>query len=310
MPGIIEYRSIPTGPKWIALSFVMLLVLCVPGDGADKNAKQSITFVHRERALQPGEVIVIDARSSRSLQSLRAYAFDDEFPAFSGKNGVSWTGLIGIDLETKPGSYAIELKGVDLDGKSVTARKVVNIIGRKFPVRRLKVDEKFVAPPVDALKRIEKEQEKVRAIFDSVTAEKLWTGPFRLPVPGEVISAFGKRNVYNGQERSPHAGVDFRGAAGTPIRAPNNGKVVLAANLYFSGNTIILDHGLGLYSYLAHMSEMSAKEGDVIKSGGIVGKVGATGRVTGPHLHWTVRIGRTRVDPLSLISVLKGSRNP
>jgi murein DD-endopeptidase MepM/ murein hydrolase activator NlpD len=296
---------IPQSLKRLATGFVLLIGLCISGDGTENDRKQAISFILRARALQPGEVIVIEARSLHPLQSLRVKAFDADFAAFSGKNSEFWTAVIGIDLETRPGRYAVELKGVDIEGKSATARRIVSVVGKQFPTRTLKVDEKYVAPPADALRRIEKEQERVGGIFASVTSEKLWQGPFRAPVPGKAISVFGKRNVYNGQARSPHTGVDFRGAAGTPIQAPNSGKVMLAADLYFSGNTVILDHGLGLYSYLAHMSEISVKEGDAIEGGGMIGKVGATGRVTGPHLHWTVRIGRARVDPLSLISALR-----
>jgi murein DD-endopeptidase MepM/ murein hydrolase activator NlpD len=187
----------------------------------------------------------------------------------------------------------------------MTARKSIKVIAKKFPARRLTVDEKFVTPPEETLARIEKERERMSTIFASVTPEKFWGGPFQIPVPGKVISAFGKRNFYNGKPRAPHSGADFEGAAGTAIRAPNAGRVVLAEDLYYSGNTIILDHGLGLYSYLAHLSEFFVKGGDQVKTGELIGKVGATGRVTGPHLHWTVRLIATRVDPLSLVSILR-----
>jgi murein DD-endopeptidase MepM/ murein hydrolase activator NlpD len=158
------------------------------------------------------------------------------------------------------------------------------------------------------LARIQKESETVRAIFDVVSSERYWAGPFGLPVPGPPISEFGKRSVYNGQPRSPHAGTDFAGATGTPVKAPNAGRVVLAASLYYSGNTIILDHGQGLYSYFGHLSAFSAREGDMVAAGDVVGRVGATGLVTGPHLHWSVRLAGTRVDPLSLVDVLTPHR--
>jgi murein DD-endopeptidase MepM/ murein hydrolase activator NlpD len=195
-----------------------------------------------------------------------------------------------------------------MDGSSVAARKSINVIAKKFPSRSLSVDEKYVTPPAEVLARIDEEREKVNAIFASVTPEKFWIGLFRIPVPGKVISAFGKRNIYNGKPRSPHSGADFKGAAGTPIRAPNAARVVLAEDLYYSGNTLILDHGLGLYSYLAHLSEFSVKKGDQVEPGDLIGKVGATGRVTGPHLHWTVRLIMARVDPLSLVNILGRSK--
>ncbi|MEE8178340.1 MAG: M23 family metallopeptidase, partial [Acidobacteriota bacterium] len=118
--------------------------------------------------------------------------------------------------------------------------------------------------------------------------------------------SFGKRSILNGQPRSPHSGTDFRAGEGTPIQAPNAGKVLLAAELYYSGNVVILDHGMGMYSYFAHLSRRAVSEGEQISAGEIIGYVGATGRVTGPHLHWTLRLSGARVDPLSLMEVLAG----
>ena len=199
------------------------------------------------------------------------------------------------------------LSGMDTSGNNVTARDVFLVTAKGFPTRELTVDPKYVSPPKNVLTRIQEESKKVYDIFATITPEKLWEGSFLVPVPGQVISAFGKRSVYNGQPRSPHTGTDFRGASGTPIRAPNAGKVVLASNLYYSGNTVILDHGLGLYSYFGHMSSFSVKDGDRVRAGDLIGKVGATGNVTGPHLHWTVRLVESRVDPLSLVAVLSES---
>jgi murein DD-endopeptidase MepM/ murein hydrolase activator NlpD len=178
------------------------------------------------------------------------------------------------------------------------------VTGKTFPTRRLTVDEKYVSPPAQVQARIKAESARVSAIFAAVSRERYWRGPFRVPVPGPPISEFGKRSVYNGQPRSPHAGTDFQGAAGTPIVAPNAGKVVLAGNLYYSGNTVIVDHGLGLYSYFGHMSVISVHEGDQVATGQALGKVGATGLVTGPHLHLSVRLVGTRVDPMSLLTLL------
>ena len=136
-----------------------------------------------------------------------------------------------------------------------------------------------------------------------MTDERLWSGGFLRPVPGDSTSSFGRRSVFNGQPRSPHSGTDFRGAEGTRITAPNAGIVVLAADLYFSGNVVIIDHGWGLYSYFAHLSSIAVEDGIRVEQGDVVGDVGATGRVTGPHLHWTVRLNDARVDPLSLMQL-------
>jgi murein DD-endopeptidase MepM/ murein hydrolase activator NlpD len=300
-------RFIPRRFDGSAMGIIIPLLLLSFAAASETASPQdeAIAFVHIERSLQPGEAILLEARSSHPLRQLIIEAFGREFPAFSEDGGLRWTGLAGIDLEIKPGRYKVKLSGADIDGMSVAVQDVLIVAGKKFPVRKLTVDEKYVTPPADVQVRINKERERVNGIFATTTPERLWNGPFRLPVPGKVISAFGKRSIYNGQPRGSHRGTDFQGAVGTPIRAPNAGNVVLAANLYYSGNTVILDHGLGLYSYFGHMSAFSIKEGDRVKTGDIVGKVGATGRVTGPHLHWTVRLAESCIDPLSLVDVLR-----
>jgi murein DD-endopeptidase MepM/ murein hydrolase activator NlpD len=267
-----------------------------------------MTVAHRARSLQPGEVVILTMESPRPLRDVRLRAFDRSFPCFETADPLKWSGLIGIDLDTKPGQYVVSVTARDADGKAVAVEYPLTVAPKTFATRKLTVDERYVSPPREALARIQKESERVRALFDAVSPERYWTGPFVLPVPGRPISEFGKRSVYNGQPRSPHAGTDFAGATGTPIKAPNGGRVVLAANLYYSGNTIILDHGHGLYSYFGHMSAFSAHEGDAVAAGDVVGKVGATGLVTGPHLHWSVRLAGARVDPLSLIDVLTPRR--
>jgi murein DD-endopeptidase MepM/ murein hydrolase activator NlpD len=280
---------------WIPTPIALSAVLALSAD---------MTVAHRARSLQPGEVVMLTMESTRPLREVRVSAFDRSFLCFETADPLKWSGLIGIDLDTTPGQYVVHVTGLDADGTAVTVDYPMTVAPKKFATRTLTVDERYVSPPREALARIRMESEKVRAVFDAVSPERYWTEPFALPVPGRPISEFGKRSVYNGHPRSPHAGTDFAGATGTPIRAPNAGKVVLAANLYYSGNTIILDHGRGLYSYFGHMSAFSAHEGDTVAAGDVVGKVGATGLVTGPHLHWSVRLAGTRVDPLSLVDVL------
>jgi len=287
--------------RFIIPLLFFVFALSIRASGAQET---SITLIHKERSLQPGEAILLQARSSRPLKQLRAEAFGRVYPAFTEDEGITWTGLVGIDLETKPGRYKVTLLGADEDGKSVATHDMLAVKDKKFPTRELTVEPKYVTPPADVMARINEERVSVDRIFHSTTPKKLWNGSFLLPVPGEVISAFGKRSVYNGQPGSPHRGTDFRGATGTAIKAPNAGKVVLASGLYYTGKTVILDHGLGLYSYFGHMSAVSVKEGAFVQTGEIVGKVGATGMVTGPHLHWTVCLVGVRIDPLSLVDIL------
>jgi murein DD-endopeptidase MepM/ murein hydrolase activator NlpD len=140
--------------------------------------------------------------------------------------------------------------------------------------------------------------------FAILTPERLWRGQFDAPVPGEPNSSFGRLTITNGKPAGRHQGADFRAATGTPVQAPNAGRVVLARNLYFAGNTVIIDHGLGVFSLLAHLSRIGVQPGTVVTRGEVVGESGATGRVTGPHLHWAVRFGEMTVDPISLMSAV------
>jgi murein DD-endopeptidase MepM/ murein hydrolase activator NlpD len=291
----MSMRGLRSWCLWLAAPLAVAAALALSAD---------MTVAHRARSLQPGEVVMLTMESTRPLHEVRISAFDRAFPCFGTADPLKWSGLIGIDLDTKPGRYVVTVTGLDADEKAVTVEYPVTVEPKTFATRTLTVDQQFVTPPREARARIQKESEKVRAILEAVSPERYWAGPFVLPVPGRPISEFGKRSVYNGQPRSPHSGTDFAGAAGTPIKAPNAGKVALAANLYYSGNTIILDHGQGLYSYFSHMSAFSVREGDPVAAGDVVGKVGATGLVTGPHLHWSVRLAGTRVDPLSLVDVL------
>jgi len=212
--------------------------------------------------------------------------------------------VLSISLpDTKPGDYPVAIESLAAGGP-LAATYDLHVRPHKFPTRTLHVDEAFVNPPADAQARIAHEAAELHRIYDASAPERLWRDPFIVPVPGEAVSRFGTRSIFNGQPRNPHTGADFLSPAGTPIHAPNGGRVVLARDQYFSGNTVLIDHGLGLSSLLAHLSSISVHEGDIVTTGAVVGLVGATGRVTGPHLHWAVRLNNARVDPLSLLAVL------
>ena len=186
----------------------------------------------------------------------------------------------------------------DLSGGSLSASVVPLAV--KWPRQVLTVAPKYVAPPPEVLDRIEKDRRVSRKALETVTEPRRWALPLHRPVPGAVSSVFGGRRVFNGQPRSPHLGTDLRGAAGTPVETVADGTVLAAADMYFSGNTVFIDHGRGVISMYCHLSAFSVKEGDTVKRGGIIGKVGATGRGTGPHLHCGLYIGKTPVDVMPL----------
>jgi murein DD-endopeptidase MepM/ murein hydrolase activator NlpD len=259
----------------------------------NQAAGQTIALI--VRSVQPGEVVRAEVTGPSELEGVAALVFGKRIPLDFDEQRQVWNTLIGIDLSTKPGVYQLTI------GKQA---RVLRVLPKQFPVRRLHVAENFVNPPQSAMDQITRDNRKTAQIFETVTPRR-WSGPFVLPVDGMPTSNFGTVSYFNGQRRSPHTGVDFLSPTGTPIRASNHGTVALAEPLYFTGNTVIIDYGDGLYSLFAHLSEFRVKEGDVVAPETIVGLVGATGRVTGPHLHWTVRLHGARVDPTSLVFATK-----
>jgi murein DD-endopeptidase MepM/ murein hydrolase activator NlpD len=262
---------------------------------------QNPTITAQARADQPGELVVLDVTGLPEGSTVTARAFDATLPAFA-VDGATWRVLVPIDLDVTPGRYAVRIS-TGATGSTPLLYDLA-VTGKKFPTRTLKVDEAFVNPPAEAMAQIQEDAQDLQAVWSHPSAVRLWSGGFVRPVPQAANSAFGTRSVFNGQPRSPHSGADFLSPAGTPVKAPNDGRVVLAKALYYTGNTVVIDHGLGVFSLLAHLSAISVKTGDEVRAGDEVGLVGATGRVTGAHLHWTVRIGGARIDPLSLLATL------
>lgn len=255
------------------------------------------------RAVEPGEVARIDVHSERPIASLSVHAFDAAVPAVQ-IDARHWRALVGIDLDTAPGEYPIRIEAVLAGGAAATEEQPLPVGAKDFPTRELSVAPKFVNPPPSVERRITRERQRLGEIFRTIGPTPRWRGPFVRPIEVTVISGFGVRSVYNGEARAPHSGADFASPSGTPIAAPGGGTVVLAEPLYFTGQTVVLDHGLGLVSLFAHMSRIDVAVGDEVAVGRRLGLVGATGRVTGPHLHWTVRLRGARVDPMSLIAAL------
>ena len=257
------------------------------------------------RALQPGELVVLTLGLPEPAGAVHVRAFDRDWPVFADDER-TWRAVIGIDLDVAPGDHAASIR---VDSRAGTSRRTetLAVTAKTFPTRRLTVDSAFVDPPADVQARIASEAAELSRLWQSSSTKPLWTGPFLPPVPHEANSAFGTRSIFNDQPRSPHGGADFLSPAGTPVKSPAAGLVLLSRDLYYTGGTVMIDHGAGLISLFAHLSSMDIAARSDVAAGQVVGKVGATGRVTGAHLHWTVRASGARVDPLAVLHVL-GSR--
>ncbi len=288
------------------------LVMALVGAAAVSAAPAAgLDVSHRARAIAPGELVIVIVKSETPLSAVRGRAFGREVGFYEAGGPREWQGLVGIDLDVEPGTYDVAIEATPRSGGGAAKTSyALKVQPKQFPTRHLTVDEGYVNPPAAVVKRITEESRRVRGILAAFTPSRLWSGSWIAPVPGAATSSFGRRSVLNGQPRSPHSGTDFRAATGTPVRAPNGGRVVLAADQYFSGNTVIIDHGQGLFSFLAHLSKITVRDGQVVSRGEELGLSGATGRVTGPHLHWTVRLDGARVDPLSVLALLGGKTHP
>ncbi len=218
--------------------------------------------------------------------------------------------LVGLDLTHMSGTakaqtwtatrdLAVSLESVS---GARTFRQKVEIIGRAYPQERLNLPEAMVTPPSPAVEeRTRVEREAVARILAQASARRLWTLPLLRPVDGVILSPYGLRRVLNNKPKAPHRGLDFRGAVGTPVQACAQGQVVLAAEHYYSGRSVYLDHGGGVFSMYFHLSEISVKEGETVGRGTVLGAVGASGRATGPHLHLGLRVPGGLVDPAPLL---------
>ncbi len=212
--------------------------------------------------------------------------------------------LLPIPLDLPAGHYPLQGAIVNERGETTPFSLDLAVTHLERPQERLTLPEEMVTPRDPAvLARISRERAQLDELFGQ-RGLRLWDDFIR-PVSERISSVFGKRRILNGQPRAPHSGTDFRSPAGTPIHAMSTGRVVLNDDLFYTGRTVILDHGEGLFSLYAHLSSSQVKAGELIDSGGVVGKVGSSGRSTGPHLHLTVRLLGVRVDPVLLLEALQ-----
>lgn len=207
--------------------------------------------------------------------------------------------LLPVNLETPAGDYPVPVAVADRQGRTTASELTLRVEFKERPEEHLTLPERMVTPAVADVQRIERESLRLKEVFD-LRSPRRWTS-FERPVGGEVSSVFGKRRVMNGKPKSPHSGTDFRGPAGTPVVAISSGRVVLVDNLFYTGNTVVVDHGEGLFSLYAHLSKVLVAVGHELSLGETLGEVGSTGRSTGAHLHVTVRLLGERVDPMALL---------
>jgi len=230
---------------------------------------------------------------------------DQTIQMFLHPNGTrrAYAGLVGIALSTRPGPAKITVTW-SAGTQQQSAFAAFTIRSGSYGEEMLKVDPRHVRPSSDDLVRIRREQAELKTIYTSGSRSRLWQGGFRAPVPGEMSGPFGTRRLFNGELQSQHSGVDFRAQTGDPVHTAGSGKVCLTKDLFYSGNAVIIDHGAGVFTSYSHLSRMVVAVGQQVEKGAVIGLAGATGRATGPHLHWGAKVNNVSVNPLTLMRTI------
>jgi murein DD-endopeptidase MepM/ murein hydrolase activator NlpD len=217
------------------------------------------------------------------------------------QNAKTWYALAGVDVEQAPGTFPLELTGTAADGSALHAKQDVPVLPAQYKTTTLHVQEKFVQPDPQTLQRIAADKVVKDAAYARQISQPLWRGRFMSPVPFTATDSFGTRRTFNGELASIHRGTDFHAPSGTPVVAANDGEVIIAQGMFYEGNLVVINHGLQFSTQYMHLSKIEVKAGDRVKKGQRIGLSGATGRVTGPHLHFGVRWQGEYVDPVLLL---------
>jgi murein DD-endopeptidase MepM/ murein hydrolase activator NlpD len=272
-----------------------------PARGAAGGAGLTVR-VSEARPIQ-GAVILVTLESGQPLAEATLVAGDRRIAMENDAEGRVFRTLYGIDFESDVGKRTLRVEARTAEGGAASVAKTLEVRSGRFPTQTLKVAPAYVEPPKEELDRIAEDREKVKRIWAAADSDRRFAGPFRRPVSSASTGSFGVRRVFNGKPRSPHDGVDLAAPRGEPVVAPAPAVVAMSDELYFSGGTIILDHGDGLFTTYFHLSAREVRVGDAVSAGQRIGAVGATGRATGPHLHWGARLHRARVNPLDLLQL-------
>ena len=250
-----------------------------------------------------GDIGLIRIRVNRG-ETVRVKWRKKEVSLIPNPDGTSWQGFLAADLNEKPGNYKAL---VNVSPSGYKRQLEIEVVHKDYGVRNLTLPEKMVELDKETLNRVNKESDIINALWEAPASDPVWSGFFIRPIDGDVVGSFGTGSIINNEPRSPHTGVDLMGEDGTPVKAVNDGKVILTCDHFFTGESIFLDHGGEVISMYFHLKEIDVKQGDMVRKGQTIGLVGSTGRATGPHLHWGMRINGARINPLSLIELSRES---
>jgi biotin carboxyl carrier protein len=260
------------------------------------------SFVAPRASAVPGGVITFDIPGAPDEKPVVTH---EGRPVMVVRQGTKWLAILGLTLDVVPGPQAIDVQQPGSDPRKIS----FDVKPKQYRTQQLKVAPAMVNPSPENEERIARELKKMRAALETFSPDAPATLRLVQPVPGPRSSSFGLRRVFNGESRRPHSGMDIAAPTGTPIKAPLGGKVIDVGEYYFNGNNVMIDHGQGLVTMYCHLSKIRVELGENVKPGDVIGDVGATGRVTGPHLHWGVSLSGAMVDPALFLPPLAAPRN-
>jgi murein DD-endopeptidase MepM/ murein hydrolase activator NlpD len=303
-------RSVLVKGLWVLFGYGILSTVFWPQPAASQQtpAAPAPRIMLSDAMAETGDTLLVQINWRQMPTSVRdpIVSFGDQavqmFP-HPAEARHSYAGLVGIGLSTHPGPAKITVTW-SVGTQQHSASAVFTIRPGAYGEETLKVDPRHVRPSPEDLNRIRREQAELKKIYTSGSRSRLWQDGFRVPVPGEVNGSFGTRRLFNGELQSQHSGVDFRAQAGDPVHTAGSGMVCLAKDLFYSGNAVIIDHGAGVFTSYSHLSRMAVAVGQRVEIGAVIGLAGATGRATGPHLHWGAKVNNVSVNPLALMRTI------
>lgn len=287
--------------SWKILFVVCLLLASIFPIQIVPSAERNRPGANGHVSGKQGQVLWINVPISQPKAKVSGLFLKRKIPFFP-HGDTSFAGIVGIDMEDPPGIQELSITVHSDTGVDHLSYSVI-IINEDYTVQQLTLPKNTVDLDAKTLKRVQQEKRELTEAFQNVGASPLWDGPFLEPVKGRVTGVFGSRRVINGQSRNPHSGEDIAAPKGTPVQAINKGIVVKTVDHFFSGKGVVLDHGVGLFSMYFHLSEIDVTSGQTIQKGEALGKVGSSGRATGPHLHWGIHLNGSRINPYSLTAL-------
>jgi murein DD-endopeptidase MepM/ murein hydrolase activator NlpD len=300
-PSILSVASARIGHAAKFPSRAFLLVVALAASVSASAA--TWTVVSEPPHLVNGSPVVFRVTTKKPFQSLSGNWLGHNIIFSFNKAGKYWFALAGTSLETKSGSYPVELHAQSSAGQPISFAKKITVGHQNYPKVPITVPPKYTAPNPDDLVEIQKAKAIKAETFKIVTPDREWDGSFVAPADAQISDVFGVQRVFNGTVQSTHEGLDFRVPSGTSVAAINSGRVILARPLFFEGNFIVIDHGQGLLSLYLHLSKFTVKEGDEVTKGQEIAISGGTGRATGPHLHLAIRWQGVYLDPQALLKL-------